>query len=84
MARRWTPEEYERLRRRYAAGASLAAIARDLGRSQDAVDARRAAVGLHPCRALRMWSALAHAIVTAANQAGLPATTVARQLRRPA
>jgi hypothetical protein len=84
MARRWTPEEDERLRRLYTAGASLAAMARDLGRSQDAVGARRAAVGLHSRRASRAWSALEDAIVTAANQAGLPATTVARQLRRAA
>jgi hypothetical protein len=83
MARRWTPAEDERLRRLYATGAPLAAIARDLGRSQDAVGARRAAVGLQPRRATRTWSALEDAIVSAADHAGLPATTLARELQRP-
>ena len=83
MARRWTPDEDDRLRQLYRDGAPLAEIGRDLTRSPDAIDARRAAIGLAPRRSTRPWPALEDEIIKAAARAGLPATTLARRLRRP-
>jgi len=83
MAPRWTLDEDDRLRQLYRGGASLAEMGRALGRSPDAIDARRAAIGLAPRRSTRAWSALEDEIIKAADRAGLPATTLARRLRRP-
>ena len=83
MAGRWRTSEDKRLRRLYAAGAPLAVIASELGRSEDAVGARRATLGLAPRRQAGEWSALADAVLREATRAGVPATELARRLRRP-
>src|SRR4051794_7810370 len=82
MATRWREDEDERLRRLYADGAPLALIAGETGRSADAVNARRAALGLEPRRAAD-WSALADAVLREAVRAGLPATVIAPKMHRP-
>jgi hypothetical protein len=83
MAQRWRTSEDQRLRRLYAAGAPLGVIANELGRSEDAVGARRAALGLAPRRQEGDWSALADALLREATRAGVPATELARRVRRP-
>jgi hypothetical protein len=67
----------------YAAGVPLTAIASELGRSQDAVNARRAALGLAARRRKREWSPLADAMLREATRAGVPATTLASRLHLP-
>jgi hypothetical protein len=84
VPRRWSRHEDQRLRRLYAAGAPLAEIAEELGRSQDAVNARRAALGLTPRRQRVEWSALADVLLREATLVGVPATELARRLHRPA
>lgn len=83
MPRRWSRHEDQRLRGLYAAGASLAEIAHELGRSKDAVNARRAALGLTPRRQGAEWSPLADVLLREATLAGVPATELARRLHRP-
>jgi len=58
VARRWQPDEDDRLRRMYLEGAPLALIAGELRRSEDAVGARRRALGVEGRRATRPWSTL--------------------------
>jgi hypothetical protein len=82
MATRWRADEDERLRRLYADGAPLAVIAGETRRSEDAVNARRAALGLEPRRTAD-WSALADAVLREAVRAGLPATVIAQKMHRP-
>ena len=83
MARRWRLDEDERLRRLYRAGAPLAVVARELERSEDAIVARRRAIGLKPRRPSRGWSHLEDALLRKAAEAGLPATTLATHISRP-
>src|SRR3954449_13444371 len=82
MARRWREGKDERLRRMYADGATLVAIAGETGRTEDAVNARRVALGL-AARRIVDWSALADAVLREAVRAGLPATVIARKMQRP-
>ena len=82
MARRWTTAEDQRLRRRYSEGVPLADIATDLGRSVDALVARRTLLGIAPRREPRPWSALEDELLRAAVQAQLPATALAGRLNR--
>lgn len=84
MAARWRSEEDYQLRRLYRADLPLAAIVHEIGRSEDAIAARRAALGLAPRRLSRPWSALEDAMLRqATTDVGLPATALARRLRRP-
>jgi hypothetical protein len=84
VAARWRPDEDHRLRRLYLAELPLTAIAHEIGRSEDAVAARRVVLGLAPRRSSRPWSALEDAMLRqATTDVGLPATAVARRLRRP-
>ena len=83
MSRRWHPREDQRLRQLYAAGAPLKAVARELGRSEDAINARRTALGLAPRRSPVAWSGLADALLREATLAGVPASELARRLHRP-
>jgi hypothetical protein len=83
VARHWRPDEDDSLRRMYDAGASLALIAHELGRSPDAVSARRRALGVARRRSSPPWSALEDALLREAAHARLPTTVVARRLRRP-
>ena len=77
VAGRWRTSEDNRLRELYAAGVPLTAIASALDRSQDAVNARRAALGIAARRRNREWSPLADAMLREATRAGVPATTLA-------
>jgi len=83
VSRRWHPREDQRLRQLYAAGAPLKAVARELGRSEDAINARRTALGLPPRRSPVAWSGLADALLREATLAGVPASELARRLHRP-
>jgi hypothetical protein len=83
VAGRWRSSEDTRLRQLYAAGAPLAVIAIELGRSADAINARRTALGLAPRRRTRDWSPLADSLLREATRAGVPATVLARRLHRP-
>ena len=83
MAERWRTNEDTRLRQLYAAGAPLAVIASELGRSEDAINARRAALGLTPRRRADEWSARTDALLREATRVGVPATELARRVRRP-
>jgi hypothetical protein len=83
MADRWRSEEDESLRRVYSEGAPLALIARELGRSEDAVTARRRAIGIPGRHASRPWTMLEDELLRRATRAKLPTTEVAPRLRRP-
>jgi len=80
MARRWTAAEDRQLTAMYADGLPLAVIAGHLGRSADALVARRAALGVAPRRPARAWSPRLDAIIRASAQAGVPARVVAERL----
>jgi hypothetical protein len=83
MAARWRTDQDARLRQLYADGAPLAVIASELGRSEDAVGARRAKLGLSSRRRAGEWSELRDAVLREATRAGVPATELARRVRRP-
>src|SRR3954470_20294495 len=83
MARRWRSEEDKRLRQLYGDGNALAVIAIELGRSVDAVNARRALLGLSPRRRSGEWSPLADTVLREPTRAGVPATVLSRRLHRP-
>jgi hypothetical protein len=84
MAGRWTRQQDTTLARRYRAGVPRQRIAAALGRSPDAVDARRRALGIPARPRTRPWSRAADDLVRAADAAGLPLAEVARRLGRPA
>jgi hypothetical protein len=84
MAGRWTRQQDVTLRRRYRAGVPRQRIAAALGRSPDAVDARRRALGIPAHPRTRPWSRAADDLLRAADAAGLPLAEVARRLGRPA
>jgi hypothetical protein len=84
MAARWTRQQDATLRRRYRAGVPRQRIAAALGRSPDAVDARRRALGIPARPRTRPWSRAADDLVRAADAARLPLAEVARRLGRPA
>jgi hypothetical protein len=83
MPRRWTRQQDATLARRYRAGVPRQRIAAALGRSPDAVDARRRALGIPARPRTRPWSRAADDLVRAADAAGLPLAEVARRLGRP-
>ena len=83
MARRWRSREDDRLRLLYRSGTPLAVIARELERSEDAISARRRAIGLRPRRPVRGWSHLEDVLLLKAAEAGLPATALATRISRP-
>ena len=82
VARRWTSGDDARLRRGYAAGEPVEEIASVLGRSPDAVVARRALLGIAPRRVPRPWSELEDRLVRSAVHARVPATALAGRLQR--
>jgi hypothetical protein len=82
MAGRWRPDEDAWLRRPYHAGVPLAAIAREIGRSEDAVAAGRAALGLRPRHPSRPWSGLEDTLLREAAGIGVRAGALARRLGR--
>jgi hypothetical protein len=82
VARRWTPAEDRQLGRLYAEQVAIGQIAMRLGRSADAVVARRRALGIVPRRRSRPWSAREAALVRAGAAAGVPASLLASRLHR--
>jgi hypothetical protein len=84
MAGRWTRQQDATLARGYRAGVPRQRIAAALGRSPDAVDARRRALGIPAHPRTRPWSRAADDLLRAADAARLPLAEVARRLGRPA
>ena len=82
MARRWTRADDEHLRRRYADGAALAELATELGRSVDAIVARRTLLGMPARGQSRPWSVLEDQVLRGAVAAQLPATVLSGRLDR--
>jgi hypothetical protein len=80
MAARWTPDEDRALRALYATQRPVKGIAAALGRSPDAVTARRRQIGVAPRH--QAWTARENALLCAAAASGVPATWVARHLSR--
>lgn len=84
MAQRWHPHEDERLNGWYAEGEPVIEIGRRLGRSPDAVDARRRALGLRARRPrARRWSRRQDALLRGSAEAGVPAAVLAERLGLP-
>jgi hypothetical protein len=82
MARRWSTAEDRILSSLYPRGAAIRAIARQLGRSEDAVSERRRALGLPARPRSRPWTAREDELVRASAAAGVPAATLAARLGR--
>ncbi|MGI8623562.1 MAG: hypothetical protein ACR2NB_08755 [Solirubrobacteraceae bacterium] len=82
MAPHWSTVEDARLRRLYATGAPVAAIASQLGRSGDAVVARRELLGIAPRRVPRPWSGLEDQLLRSALEARVPGGALATRLGR--
>jgi hypothetical protein len=83
MPRWWTAAEDQLLLERYTAGESREAIAKQLGRTSDAVDARRRF--LHrPARTIptRRWSEAEETFLRAAAAAAVPSSAIASRLNR--
>ena len=83
MAAHWRSDEDDRLRRMYRAGTPVRAIAQEIGRSEEAVTARRRALRLPARRPSRPWSELEDTLLRLAGETGIPATDLAPRLRRP-
>jgi hypothetical protein len=83
VAARWRPNEDRSLCRLYPRGVPVVEIARRLGRTADAVDARRRLLGLAARRRPREWSARQDALLLASRRAGIPARIVADRLGLP-
>jgi DNA-binding CsgD family transcriptional regulator len=81
--RPWTRAEDAELARLYGSGVPRREIAVALGRSTDAVDARRRALRIPVRPAAAPWSSDEDALLRAASRVGLPAAEVARRLGRP-
>lgn len=82
MAARWSRDDDALLARLYGEGEPVRRIAERLQRSDDAIVARRRALGI--ARRDRGWSPSRDALVATAARAGLPASVVAASLRMPA
>jgi hypothetical protein len=82
VAAHWSRDDDALLERLYGEGQPVRRIAERLQRSEDAIVARRRALGI--ARRGRGWSPSRDALVAAAARAGLPASVVATSLRMPA
>jgi DNA-binding CsgD family transcriptional regulator len=79
----WTADDDRLLRSLYEAGETMRAIASRLGRTPDAVDAHRRALGIpHRGRPMRPWAPAEDAFLVAATKAGVPASEIGRRLGR--
>jgi hypothetical protein len=78
----WSRNDDAVLERLYGEGEPLRLIAERLQRSEDAIVARRRALGI--AGRDRGWSSSRDALVVASARAGLPASVVAASLRMPA
>lgn len=83
MARRWTRREDAVLARLYRGGVAVRDIAVQLGRSENAVNARRRHLEIPGRRAPMAWSGREDAVLTVATRAGVPAWVVAQRFGRP-
>ena len=83
IGRRWTRPEEAVLARLYRDGVAVRDIAQRLGRSEDAVNARRRHLAIAARRVRAAWSEREDAVLAAATQVGLPASLVAERLARP-
>lgn len=83
MAARWSPTEDALLAELYKQDVRLHEIAQRLGRSPDAVGARRAALGITARRAPREWSSAQDMLIRASASAGVPSAALSRQLKIP-
>lgn len=84
MPPRWSAQEDHVLRRRYADGAPLRAIAAQLGRSENAVAERRRTLNIAARPRQRPWTEREDQLLRAAGALGLPAAVIAEHLHRPA
>jgi hypothetical protein len=82
MAARWSREDDVLLARLYGEGEPLRTMSERLGRSEDAIVARRRALTI--ARRDGGWSAAQDALIVAASRAGLPASAVSAALGIPA
>lgn len=82
MPRRWTAADDQLLLDLYIAGKSRETIAEQLGRTSDAVDARRRF--LRPARTIptRQWSEAEEAFLRAAAAYAIPSSAIASRLNR--
>ncbi len=81
LARRWRHAEDQLLRELYADQLSVERIAHRLGRTPDAVLARRRHLHI-PARRARRWSQFDDALLSAAAAAGVPTALLAERLGR--
>lgn len=84
MASRWSRAEDALLRRLYADGAAVDEIASRVGRSADAVSARRRTLRVAPRPRSRPWSPREEELLRAGATAGVSAAMIAVHLHRPA
>jgi len=82
VATRWSTAEDQLLRRLYADQLPVQRIAGRLGRSPDAVVARRQKLGVASRRRSRPWSRREEALLRAGTEAGLSASLLAQRLGR--
>jgi hypothetical protein len=82
VAGRWRASEDAQLARLYASKLSLRVIAERLGRSEEALTARRKLLGIAPRRATPQWTEQQDRLIVLATRAGASAATIARQQGR--
>jgi hypothetical protein len=82
MAARWSAEQDRVLRRLYASGCPIQHIATRVGRSPDAVVARRRALSVAARPRARPWSADEESFLHAAITGGIPVSVIAARLDR--
>lgn len=82
MPARWSAREDRTLRRLYARNAPVSEIATRLGRSGDAVVARRSALAIPARPRSRPWTAWEETLLRATVSAGLPLSVIAARLDR--
>jgi hypothetical protein len=83
MSRRWSREEDAVLRRLYPQGVGLHVIGERVGRSHEAVSARRRALGIAGRPRSQAWTAGEDELLRAGTVTGISAAAVAVHLRRP-
>lgn len=82
MAARWSAEEDRILRRLYAEQRPIQEIAARVGRSSDAVAARRSSLGVAARPRSRPWSAQEEKLLHVAIVGGVPVSAIAARLDR--
>jgi hypothetical protein len=82
MGRRWRASEDAQLARLYASKLPLRVIAERLGRSEEALTARRKLLGIAPRRRTLKWTEQQDRLIVLATRAGASAASIARQQGR--